>query len=91
MSWYCYLLLCSDGSYYTGVSKDPYARLTVHLRGRGARYTRARLPVRLVYYEEQPDRSAAQRREAVLRKLDHLSKTAITQEFHDQRSASSST
>lgn len=83
MSWYCYLLLCSDGTYYTGVAKDPHTRLLIHQSGRGARYTRARLPVRLVYYEPQPDRSTAQRREAVLRHLDHQSKQSLARGFHD--------
>ena len=83
MSWFCYLLLCSDGSYYTGVAKDLTSRVQVHQNGRGARYTRARLPVQLVYYEEITDRSCAQRREAELRRLDHHSKAELARGFHD--------
>ncbi|OPX90071.1 MAG: GIY-YIG nuclease superfamily protein [Pelotomaculum sp. PtaB.Bin104] len=66
---YTYILQCSDGSYYTGWTTDLDARLKAHNEGKGARYTRSRLPVRLVYWEAQPDRRAAMRREAKIRKL----------------------
>lgn len=66
---YTYILQCADGSFYTGWTTDLEARQRIHNEGKGARYTRARLPVRLVYWEDHPDRSQAQRREAAIRKL----------------------
>jgi putative endonuclease len=66
---YCYILLCQDGSFYTGWTTDPHRRLQEHAAGRGARYTRARLPVVLAYVEPQPDRPTAMRRERALKAL----------------------
>ena len=59
MSYYVYLLRCGDGSLYTGYTDDVERRLVVHQSGKGAKYTRSRLPVELVYSEELPDKSAA--------------------------------
>jgi putative endonuclease len=73
MSFYCYILECSDGTYYTGWTADPEQRLRRHNRGNGARYTRGRRPVRLVYVEQQPDRSSAMRREIQIK---HISRDA---------------
>ncbi|RME06079.1 MAG: GIY-YIG nuclease family protein [Anaerolineae bacterium] len=75
--FFCYLLECSDGSFYAGWTTDLQKRLSAHNAGRGARYTRSRLPVRLVYFEELPNRSAAQRREAALKKLTHAQKEQL--------------
>ncbi len=75
--FYCYLLECADGTYYTGWSTDPARRARTHNLGRGARYTRTRRPVRLVYVEAQPDRAAAMRRERALKKLSHAKKKAM--------------
>ena len=69
MSAYCYIVECADGSYYTGWTTDPERRVREHNRGRGARYTRSRRPVRLVYMEEQPDRSSAMKRERAIQAL----------------------
>ena len=69
MAFYCYILECSDGTYYTGWSTDPERRLRQHNRGTGARYTRSRRPVRLVYMEELPDKSAALKRERAIKAL----------------------
>jgi putative endonuclease len=52
MTGYMYILLCSDGSYYTGSTKDLTFRLAQHQNGEGANHTKKRLPVKLVYYEE---------------------------------------
>ena len=69
MPFYCYILECSDGSYYTGWTTDPERRLRQHNRGIGARYTRSRRPVCLAYMEEQPDRSSAMRREIRIKRM----------------------
>jgi putative endonuclease len=79
MPYFCYLLECSDGSYYTGWSVDPQKRSLVHNRGNGARYTRMHRPVKLVYTEELPDRSSAQKREAAIKRLNHEQKKQLAQ------------
>ena len=67
MAFYCYILECSDGTFYTGWSTDPERRLVEHNRGVGARYTRSRRPVQLVYLEELPTKSAALKRERAIK------------------------
>lgn len=77
MTFYCYLLECSDGSFYTGWSLDPVKRAAIHNAGRGARYTRMHRPVRLVYTEELPDRSSAQKREHAIKCMSHIQKQSM--------------
>jgi len=67
MTCYCYILECADGTYYTGWTIDPQRRLSQHNKGTASRYTRARLPVRMVYLEPQPDRRAAMKRERAIK------------------------
>jgi len=74
MPCYCYILECSDGTYYTGWTTNPERRLRQHNHGSGARYTRSRRPVRLVYVEEQPDRSHAMRREVKIKRMSRKAK-----------------
>lgn len=69
VAFYCYILECADGTYYTGWTTDPERRLKQHNHGIGARYTRMRLPVKLVYLEPQPDRPSAMKRERTIRNL----------------------
>ena len=69
MPWAVYLVRCADGSLYTGVATDVARRIAEHNAGTGARYTRARGPVVLVHQEPAGDRSAAQRREAAIKRL----------------------
>jgi putative endonuclease len=66
---YCYIVECADGTYYTGWAIDPEKRVNIHNKGRGAKYTRMRLPVKLVYIEEQPDRVTAMKRERAIKKM----------------------
>ncbi|MFQ5592764.1 MAG: GIY-YIG nuclease family protein [Anaerolineae bacterium] len=66
---FVYLLECADGTLYAGWTTDLERRLEEHNAGRGARYTRGRRPVTVAYCEEVADRSAAQRREAEIRRL----------------------
>jgi putative endonuclease len=75
--WIVYMLRCCDGSLYTGITNDLPRRLGHHGAGTASAYTRARRPVRLVYQERQPDRSAALRREAALRRLPRAAKLAL--------------
>jgi len=69
MSWFVYVARCADGSLYTGVATDPAARERAHNAGRGAAYTRSRLPVTLVHVEPARDRGAALRREIAIKRL----------------------
>lgn len=69
MSCYCYIVECVDGTYYTGWAVDPQRRVAVHNKGRGAKYTKTRLPVKLVYVEELPDRTSAMKREIAIKKM----------------------
>jgi putative endonuclease len=69
MAYFCYIVECSDGTFYTGWSTDPQRRERQHNLGRGARYTRDRRPVRLVYVEELPDKPSALRRELRIKRL----------------------
>ncbi|HEY1905004.1 MAG TPA: GIY-YIG nuclease family protein [Myxococcaceae bacterium] len=75
--WCVYMLRCRDGSLYTGATNDLEGRLRVHRTGRGAAYTRSRLPVRLVYAEPAADRSAALKREWALKQLSRPEKVAF--------------
>jgi putative endonuclease len=77
MPWTVYLARCRDGSLYTGVTTDPERRLAEHNAGRGAAYTRARLPVSLVYCELVDDRSCALRREHAIRQLTRSEKELL--------------
>ena len=77
MGWYVYMLRCGDGSLYTGYTDDVERRLAVHQSGKGGRYTRSHLPVELAYREQLPDKSAALRREAALKRLSRQEKLAL--------------
>lgn len=74
---FTYMLECSDGTFYTGWTVDLITRLKAHNKGIGAKYTRCRLPVKIVYWEEQPNRSEAQKREAIIRKLSRKQKETL--------------
>jgi putative endonuclease len=69
MNCYCYIVECADGTYYTGWTVNPEKRVAVHNRGLGARYTKTRCPVKLVYVEELPDRKSAMKREIAIKKM----------------------
>ena len=78
MNWIVYVLRCSDGSLYTGITNDLDRRIATHRAGKGAAYTRTRLPVRLVYSEPRRSRGAAQSREAAIKRLPRVAKLALT-------------
>lgn len=73
------MLRCKDGSLYTGWTNDLEHRLEMHNSGRGAKYTRGRGPLELVYSEELPDKEAALRRECAIKKLRREQKLALLQ------------
>ena len=67
--WFVYVVRCSDQSLYTGVTTDAQRRIVEHNDGRGARYTRSRGPVELIYLERARDRGAALRREHAIKRM----------------------
>ena len=76
-SYFVYIASCSDGTLYVGSTSDVVERERVHNEGRGAKYTRGRLPVRVVYSEAHESRSAAQKREAQIKKWSKAKKKAL--------------
>jgi putative endonuclease len=79
MPWQVYILRCGDGSLYTGIARDAAKRLAQHRAGKGARYTRGRGPLEMVYLEEAPSHGEALRREAGIRRLGRAGKEALIQ------------
>ena len=78
---YVYILCCSDGTLYTGWTTDVVRRLKAHNAGKaGAKYTRSRRPVKLVYAEEQPGMSEALKREAAVKKLTRQEKLTLIEQ-----------
>jgi putative endonuclease len=77
MRCFCYILECSDGTFYTGWTTDPERRVAQHNKGVGARYTRTRRPVKLVYLEEQPDKITALKRERAIKALPRKKKMEL--------------
>ena len=76
-TWFVYILRCSDGSLYTGITNCLERRLEKHNRGVASRYTRARLPVCLIYSEPQANRSVASKREAAIKSLEREEKLQL--------------
>ncbi len=76
--FFVYLLRCSDGSLYCGWTTNLEKRLAVHNSGQGAKYTRARRPVELVYFEEHPDKQSAMKREYEIKHLTRKEKLLLT-------------
>ena len=83
--WYLYILRCKDGSLYTGITTDVEKRLEAHHSGKGAKYTRGRAPLELVYQESCGSHSNALKREAEIKKLPRTAKELLvkTQEFQN--------
>ncbi len=77
MAYYVYILLCKDGSYYTGHAKDAQKRYEVHKKGQGARYTRIHEPEELVYIEAFETRGDAMRRERKIKTMSHNRKKQL--------------
>ena len=79
-SWFVYMLICGDETIYTGMARDPEKRLAEHNSGvKGAKYTRSRRPVSMVYLEELPSRSTAAGRECRLKRFSRQQKLRLIQ------------
>jgi putative endonuclease len=81
---FVYIIECADGTYYTGWTTDLNRRVAAHNAGRGSRYTSSRRPVKLVYWEEHPDRRTAQRRELALKRMRRARKTSLISDFNQR-------
>lgn len=77
MSFYVYVILCNDGSFYTGYTKNVEERARLHADGRGARYTKMHPPKKVAYVEQFESRAEAMRREKAIKKLNHQQKEAL--------------
>ena len=75
--WFVYILRCADGSLYTGITKDVKRRCQQHNAGTASRYTRSRLPVKLVYRENHASQSSALKREAAIKAMTRREKLAM--------------
>jgi predicted GIY-YIG superfamily endonuclease len=75
--YFVYIILCKDGSYYTGHAKNVESRVKTHRKGRGARYTRMHKPEKLVYVEEFESRSEAMKRERQIKTFSHNKKQQL--------------
>lgn len=74
MPYYVYILLCDDGSFYTGYTKNVKTRMKLHANGRGARYTKMHKPQDITYIEQFSSRAGAMKREKAIKKLNHQQK-----------------
>lgn len=77
MPYYVYIILCIDGTFYTGYTKNVEERARLHVNGRGARYTKMHPPKEVAYVETFPSRSEAMRREKAIKKLSHRQKADL--------------
>ncbi len=75
--FFVYILLCADNTLYTGWTKNVHSRLCSHNKGKGAKYTRTRLPVQVVYCEQMANQSAALRREQEIKHMGRAQKLAL--------------
>ena len=81
--FFMYVLLCKDQTFYTGYTVDLEKRIATHNAGKGAKYTRAKLPVELVYFEVYTDKVAAMQREYEIKQLTKLEKEMLIDESED--------
>ncbi len=75
--YFVYMLRCADETIYTGITKDIEKRIARHNAGKASKYTRARLPVEIIYWEKSEDRSAASKREAQIKKMPRKDKMKL--------------
>ena len=82
MTWVVYILECSDGSFYTGISNNVEARINTHNASKGAKYTKSRLPVTLVFQENTFNKSESLKREIEIKKLTRKKKRELIDAFN---------
>ena len=80
-SWFVYIVECSDGTYYTGISTEVLKRIETHNKGKGAKYTRSRLPVKLKIFWEFENRSLASKEEYRIKKLTRKEKEKLISNY----------
>lgn len=85
MANYTYILKCNDGSFYTGWTNNMEKRLEMHNQGKGAKYTRGRRPVELVYLEEFLTKEEAMKREAAIKKLKRKEKLLLIERYQQDK------
>lgn len=86
--WYVYILQCGDGTLYTGITDDVARRFAVHVSGKGAKYTRGRSPLTLLYQECLGDKSAALRREYAIKRLSRRAKLDLIAQYNQAHAQS---
>jgi putative endonuclease len=84
MSCNVYIIVCKDGSFYTGITKNLDSRMRLHTKGKGARYTRIHRPNKIVYVETLESRAEAMRREKAIKKMTHNQKTELMKSQKNQ-------
>jgi putative endonuclease len=77
LNWKVYILECGDGTLYTGITNDLPRRLAAHADGQGAKYTKGRGPLKVIYFEEAENRSEASKREAQIKSISRTAKLAL--------------
>ena len=82
---FAYMVRCKDDTIYSGYAVDPYKREEVHNSGKGAKYTRTRLPVKLVYFEEFDNKKDAMKREYAFKQYSHSEKEEIIKKYNIER------
>ena len=85
MSYYVYIILCEDGSFYTGYTKNLDERIRLHACGKGARYTKSHKPQRVAYVELLDSRAKAMKREKTVKKLTHQQKLELINSRNNQK------
>ncbi|MBI4713063.1 MAG: GIY-YIG nuclease family protein [Planctomycetes bacterium] len=83
--WFVYILHCKDGTYYTGITNNLANRLKTHNSGNGARYTRTRRPVKLVYQEKCSNQSKAMKRERKIKQMPRARKTKLIRDYKQSK------
>ncbi|OGF47465.1 MAG: hypothetical protein A2452_03005 [Candidatus Firestonebacteria bacterium RIFOXYC2_FULL_39_67] len=87
-SWYVYILKCIDGTFYTGITNDIKKRIETHNKGKGAKYTRGRVPVEIVYKKRCKDKSGASKKEARIKQSGKAVKLEIINKYKQKEGQS---
>jgi putative endonuclease len=85
--FYVYVILCEGNNVYTGYTKNLNRRISLHLKGKGARYTRMHKPQKLIYFEKHSSRAEAMKREKRIKRLNHMQKLELVNQSMKTRHA----